>query len=188
MKGCRPMTDVEISSVFNQLGNKRDKSLFLLGCKSGLRISELLSLKVGDVLEYGIVGNYVTVAKCNTKGKAESKTLPLSKSAKETLQDYLNDFGVLDHRAPLFKSFQSQEPITRQQAHRILKGAFKSLKMQGKLATHSLRKTFAHKVHIALGEKIERTKVALCHKSLSSTSHYIQVDREEVENAILGLG
>jgi len=90
MKGCRSLTDEEIQSVFNQLQGPRNKMLFVLGVKLGLRVSELLSLKLQDVLEHGQVGKFVTVAKKNTKGKLESKTLPLTESAREAIQTYIN--------------------------------------------------------------------------------------------------
>lgn len=188
MRGCRGLTDKEIDNVFNTLTNKRDRALWILGIKSGLRISELLSLKIGDVFEHGAIGNSVTVKKCNTKGKVESKTLPLTNSAKNAIQDLLNNTGTDNLDLPLFKSSQRDHAISRMQAHRILRSAFKELKMTGRLGTHAMRKSFAHRVHKAMGGRIEMTQVALAHKSLSSTASYIQVDRDEVEDAIMGLG
>jgi len=188
MKGCRSLTDKEIENVFNELKTLRDKALFVLGVKSGLRISELLSLNIKDVVEYGVVGSQVTVAKRNTKGKAESKTLPLTVSAKEALQKYLDSIGTLDLNEPLFKSTKANKRIGRMQAHRILKDAFTALELKGNCSSHSLRKSYAHRVHKALGNDILKTQVALSHKSLSSTAQYLQVDRAEVEDAIRGLG
>ena len=188
MKGCRNLSDKEIDSVFNALSNPRDKALWVLGVKTGLRISELLSLKVEDVIEHGVIANFVTVRKSNTKGKLESKTLPLTASAKAALNDLVNLVGFDRPQLPLFKSSQSDEAITRMQAHRILKTVYLKLRLSGKCATHTMRKSFAHRVHKVMGEKIEKTQVALGHKSLSSTSNYIQVNRDEVEQAIMGLG
>jgi integrase len=51
MKGCRSQTDEELMVVSQSFGGTyaaRDKALFLLGIKSGFRISELLSLTVGN--------------------------------------------------------------------------------------------------------------------------------------------
>jgi site-specific recombinase XerD len=186
MKGTRPLTDEEIESVYSTLESKRDRALWILGCKTGLRVSELLSLKVSDVLEHGQIGVQVTVAKKNTKGKIESKTLPLTETVKKVLSEYLD--GEKDPSRPLFKSTKSNRAITRMQAHRILKGAFNALKLSGKVATHSMRKSYARKVHVALGNDILKTQIALCHKSLSSTSSYLQVDKEEVVKAILSQG
>jgi integrase/recombinase XerD len=188
MKGARPFTDEEITNVFNELKNDRDRTLFMVGIRTGLRIGELLSLKIGDVLEHGVVGSQVTVQKKNTKGKRESKTLPLSDSTKTVLQSYLSTLKNPDPQDPLFKSSQSKRAITRIRAHQIFGVAFDALKMEGNLSSHSCRKTFAHKVHKALGGRIEKTMAALCHKSLNSTVQYLEIDREEVKQAILGLG
>src|SRR5687767_8066268 len=52
MKGCRALTEAEVALVQRSFGGTyaaRDKALFLLGVKSGFRISELLSLRVADV-------------------------------------------------------------------------------------------------------------------------------------------
>jgi site-specific recombinase XerD len=188
MKGARPLTDQEIQGVLNDLKTLRDKALLILGCKTGLRISEMLSLTWGDVMEHGSIGDYVTVQKKNTKGKIESKTLPLGPTIKEALRTYHESIRPIDLTQPLFKSTQSNKSITRAQAHNVLKDAFRSQKLTGNCSTHSCRKSYAQRIHKALGEKIEMTQVALCHRSLSSTQSYISVDREAVEKAIVGLG
>jgi integrase len=56
MKGCRPLTDTEITEVLQSFAGRyalRDKALFVLGLLSGFRISELLSLRVQDVYRHG---------------------------------------------------------------------------------------------------------------------------------------
>jgi integrase len=52
MKGCRPLSEAEVTLLRQSFGGRyarRDQALFLVGVKSGFRISELLSLRVGDV-------------------------------------------------------------------------------------------------------------------------------------------
>jgi integrase/recombinase XerD len=188
MKGCRSLTDQEIMDVYNTLKSLRDKAFFWLGVKCGLRISEILSLQIKDIMEYGEVGSQVKVRKNNTKGKIESRTLPLTSSARQILKEYLDSIWKMNPENMLFKSEQSDKAITVRQANRILKEAFNQLKLQGNCSSHSLRKSYAHRVHKALGEKIEKTQIAMGHKSLSSTVSYIQVNREEVDQAILGMG
>jgi site-specific recombinase XerD len=188
MKGCRNLTDEEIVNVYNELSTPRDKNMFLVGVLTGLRISELLSLRVKDVYENGRMSEWITVARKNTKGKIESKTLPMVDEARNSLEKFISSMENPKPTDPLFKSTQGDKAISRVMAHKILKKAFTSLKMTGKLSTHSCRKSFAQRIHKELGNRIERTQVALCHKSLSSTVSYIQVDREEVENGIRNVG
>jgi integrase len=52
MIGARPLTNGEIANVLNAFTGAyaaRDRALFVLGLKSGFRISEMLSLRVSDV-------------------------------------------------------------------------------------------------------------------------------------------
>jgi integrase len=70
MKGCRPLDDQEIALVSRSFGGTyaaRDRALFMLGIKTGFRIAELLSLRVGDVWQHARVVDQVTVQRAHTK-------------------------------------------------------------------------------------------------------------------------
>ena len=88
MKGCRPLTDAEVALVLTSFGGcyaLRDKALFLLGLKSGFRISELLSLRLADVLHHGQLVDRVTVTRRHMKKKVEGRTVILHPEAKAVL-------------------------------------------------------------------------------------------------------
>ena len=56
MKGTRPLDNDEIgrvSAAFTGTFEVRNRSLFMLGVSTGGRISELLSLRIGDVYQNG---------------------------------------------------------------------------------------------------------------------------------------
>jgi integrase len=92
MKGCRPLTEEEVLLAQRSFGGvyaARDKALFLLGVKSGFRISELLSLRVGDVSQHGRLVDRVTVPRRAMKGKQESRTVLLHPDAKAALAAWL---------------------------------------------------------------------------------------------------
>jgi len=58
MQGCRPLTDDEVqlmSRSFSGTFAKRNKALFVVGYRTGFRISELFSLTVGDVLQHELI-------------------------------------------------------------------------------------------------------------------------------------
>ena len=59
--------------------------------------------------------------------------------------------------------------------------------MSGPLGTHSLRKTFAMRMHAQLGNDLQKTRVALGQKDLRSTIHYLPVDQAEIDRAVLSL-
>jgi len=63
----------------------RDKALFLLGVKSGFRISELLSLRLGDVAQHRRLVDRVIVQRQHVKNKQEGRTVLLHPEAKAAL-------------------------------------------------------------------------------------------------------
>ena len=79
--------------------------------------------------------------------------------------------------------------MNRQTAHEMLKKAFLDAGLNGKLATHSLRKSFAQRVYEESGD-IYLVQELLGHRNVSTTQKYIGVNyataRETVEAMALG--
>ncbi len=173
----RSLTDSEINSIIAHMDSKRDIALFQLGIRTGYRISELLSLRIYDVYTNGIVNDSVTVKRANMKGKTVSRTVPLHDKAKHALNEYITADMLKDQR--LFN-------IGRVHAWRILKQATNQLGIKGKVSTHSMRKSFAMGIYERTNKDIVDTQKALGHASLASTSHYLDVNRDTVDAAILG--
>ena len=60
--------------------------------------------------------------------------------------------------------------MNRQTAHEMLKQAFTAAGLNGKLATHSLRKSFAQRVYEQSGD-IYMVQELLCHRNMSMTQN-----------------
>ena len=190
MRGCRPLTDEEITLMKGSFSGKyaeRDRALFMLGCYSGFRVSELLSLKVGDVVEYGGIVSQVTVQRRNMKGSGSGRSVALNPKAREALMRWLVELGEVSCSAPLFPSRKGDRPISRVQAHRILKEAAAVNQIGGKVSTHSMRKSFAQRVHKAVDGDLMKTQRALGHKSINSTVQYLSFDQQDVDDAVLAI-
>jgi integrase len=189
MKGCRPLTDDEVASVLARIRSARDRALFLVGVRTGFRISELLSLTVADVYQNGKLTDRISVARRNMKKKREGRTVALHPEAREALRKWVKRLRARGHKAPETFVFRSREggnsPITRKSAWRMLKAAYAAAGLTGKLGTHTMRKTFAKRVHKALGNDLLKTQKALGHASVESTVSYLDVDGGEIEDAIL---
>jgi integrase len=65
--------------------NLRDYCLFTLGINSGLRVSDLLKLKVVDVINRGIIKERIYIREMKTK---KVKDFPISEAAKKALSDH----------------------------------------------------------------------------------------------------
>ena len=194
MKGTRPLTQPEIEAVlksFKGTYRSRDRALFLLGLTSGLRISELLSVRIGDILEYGAVVERLSVRRRSTKGRREGRTVLLHPRAKEAMAAWLRVLegaGRLDEGDFLFQSRKGQNrPVSRVHAWRVLRRAYAENELPGKLGTHSMRKTFAARIYDALGGDLVKTQRALGHQCVNSTAQYLSFKEEEIDQAILAM-
>lgn len=192
MKGCRPFTTDEVAIMSLSFGGQyavRDKALFLLGIKSGFRISELLSLKVGDLMQAGRMVDKVSVRRSNMKKKTEGRTIFLHPEAKTALQvwlDQLREDGYMSADDYVFQSRKgANKPISRIQAWRILNEAAEANELTGKIGTHSMRKTFADRVYDALDRDLLKTQKALGHRNINSTVQYLGFREEDIDEAIL---
>jgi integrase len=122
MRGCRPLDEQEVQNVASSFGGRfalRDRALFLLGVKPGFRISELLSLRVGDVVRNGKLVELVTVSRRHMKKKLEGRTVILNAAARDALAlwiaDLQEDGAIRD--TPVFRSRKGDDrPIDRKHA------------------------------------------------------------------------
>lgn len=92
---------------------------------------------------------------------------------------------------PLFPSRQreldgTERPVARSQAHDLIKAVFAQAGIadDGRLGTHSLRKTFAKNAYLNGGRDIMLLKRALGHADVSATQRYLEVEEDAVMAAI----
>ena len=78
----------------------------------------------------------------------------------------------------LFKSKKDSQPITRQQAYRIINSAAKEVGVPGKIGTHTLRKTFGYHAY-RKGIAISILMGIYRHNTPSETLRYIGIDYNE---------
>jgi integrase len=192
MKGCRPLTDQEAEAIMESFGGAyaaRDRAIFALGRYTGERISAILQLKVGDVVQAGRLTDSIIYRRATRKGKTESRTVPLHPKAKKALTTWINQLVkgmILTADDYVFRSRKGiNRPVGRVQYHKIMKEAVAINELTGKIATHSMRKTFADHVYKALGKDIFRLQKAMGHKNINSTVQYLSFNEADIEKAIL---
>ena len=73
--------------------------------------------------------------------------------------------------------------MSRRAAHNVLKTAFETTGLNGKLASHSLRKFFAQRLYDRTGD-IYAVQEMLGHKNIATTQKYLVVNYQNVRDAL----
>jgi site-specific recombinase XerD len=190
MTGSRPLNELEIQAILQAFYGKyeiRNRTLFLLGLNTGARISELLSLDVGDVWRFKRPVDIIYLQKRHTKGKLVGRQITIKSGAQQAIFELIQwkrqNKESLAKDAPFFVSRQGGR-LKRKQAHNIFSDAFKACELPGQVTTHSLRKTFANHVLRASGGNIKVLQELLGHQHLSTTEAYLSFDLDELRAAV----
>jgi integrase len=194
MKGCRPLTRNEVKSLIKSASNLRDTALITLGFCTGYRISELLSLKLCDIVDVkGRIYDFVSVKAENTKTKI-GRTVRLNSDAIKILSKLVTErlkTGALLSE-PLFISRKTGggelRAISRVQAWRVIQMLCELADVVSKgVGTHSLRKTFAARIYEAVKGELGKVQIALGHANISSTISYLSFNQGDIDAAIMSI-
>lgn len=177
MKGCKKLSKEEILMIKENL-TQRDRCVFAIGIRAGFRIGEILSLRVCDVTDSeNRIKQEIYLKKKATKGKLEGRVVPMHPEVVSELLNYIpkEKYGSIE---PLFQ-------LNKSTYWRSLKRACKLAGLpDDRISSHAARKTFAQSVYDITNGNIYKIQKAMGHKSINSTSQYIDVDMDEVWNAI----
>lgn len=198
MRGCRPLDMSEVARALDKLRGSRlamrDRCMLLFGMNTGFRISELLSLRVGDVVQDGRVLERVLVERKNMKGKRSSRDVDINDAARAALRAWLPVLYDWRDNGPDLYLFQSTRGgrLTRRQAGRIMERLAKDLGLPPKVATHSMRKTFGACVYQysldnwrpGLELPVRVAMKALGHSHVETTERYLGLDVKLVGEAV----
>ena len=150
-----------------------------MGINNGLRISDLLKLKVGDVRDIK-PGQTLKVKETKT---GKMNILMINKSVHKVLKQYLDEVKPSDEDY-LFQSRNcNNKPLTRETVNKMIKEWTKSLK--GNYGTHTLRKTFGYIQRTKYGVSFEVLCKRYGHSSPAITMRYLGIDDREVKGILL---
>ncbi|PFG13054.1 site-specific integrase [Bacillus sp. es.036] len=175
MNFVQPIRDPEVIRAIKRYlkeKNERDYMMFILGINSGLRISDILPLRVSDAKR-----PYFSMREKKT---GKQKRLDMTPVLKKELKIYVED--KKDHEF-LFKSREGiNKPIGRSMAYKILRDAAEHVRIT-EIGTHTLRKTFGYHFYqqtkdVAILQKIFN------HTSPSLTLRYIGIEQDGIDKAI----
>ncbi|MBA7528977.1 Tyrosine recombinase XerC [subsurface metagenome] len=167
--------------------NKRDYLLFVFGINSGLRIGDLLSLKLGDVKDSQ--GNLKDDLDVREQKTGKTRKVFFNKQIKEALGYYLEKTDIFDLDRYLFTNEKSKKnrPITRVRAYQLINEWCREVGIKHKVGGHTLRKTFGYHLR-KQGIGIEQISSLLNHQNIKVTFRYIGISQDEDRAVIKGFG
>ena len=165
------LTRDEIKSLFNSASSKKSLLIMRLIYSTGLRVSECVNLKIGDLeLDEGI--GWVR------RGKgAKDRAIFFSKLLIDELKKYIQTLA--ESEIYLFPSRDGWHLSTRN-IQKIIKLAAKKAKIPKKVTAHKLRHSFATH-NLDKGVDIRIIQELLGHSDLSTTQIYTHVSKEQLK-------
>lgn len=161
-------------------GKPRDLCLFVLGINNGLRISDLLSLKVKDVKRLK-PGDSLEIKESKT-GKAN--VLMINKSSYKAIKRHLEASGATDFDY-LFRSNKTKRALTKYAANHMIKKWCRLIRLEGNFGAHSLRKTFGYHQRTRFGVGFDILTRRFNHSCPSITMRYLGIEDKEVNQILL---
>lgn len=168
------LLDLSASSRLSHPAIMRDHVMFELLYSSGLRVTELISLKLEDInLEAGFL-------RVLGKGSKE-RIVPLHLRASERVKKYISRqrLEILgEKRSPYLFITQRGGPMTRQRCWQTIKGLGKTLGLE--LSPHTMRHSFATHL-LEGGADLRSLQKMLGHADISTTQIYTKVTADRLK-------
>lgn len=170
------LLDIKLNNDFDY----RNKAILELMYGSGLRVSEVISLKSNNL---NIENKYV---RCMGKGKKE-RIVPIGEISFKYLVEYLNN-----HRTGLLKTDQNDyiflnnhgKPMSRQGILLMIKKQAQEKYIKKNITPHTLRHTFATHL-LNNGADLRIIQELLGHSDISTTGIYTHINNEELKEVYL---
>lgn len=154
---------------------KRNAAMLELIYAAGLRVSELVTLKLLDV---NLEACFVRVL---GKGSKE-RVVPIGICAKEKIDDYITvarPLQLKNQTSPYLFIARAGKPMTRQGFWKLLKQYARQAGIQKKITPHSLRHSFASHL-LEGGADLRSVQIMLGHVDISTTQIYTHIAREHL--------
>ena len=144
----------------------RDKAMLELLYATGMRVSELVNLKLEDV---NLTLGYIV---CRDNGK--DRVIPIENAAKNALEKYINNYrdGLCQGSDYLFTNLQGT-PMTRQGFWKLIKAYAKKAGINKDITPHMIRHSFASHL-VTNGADLKAVQEMLGHSDISTTQIYLK--------------
>ncbi|MBQ9973212.1 MAG: site-specific tyrosine recombinase XerD [Firmicutes bacterium] len=181
-KGIEYLTIEEIDNLLSlpddSLKGKRDRAILEVLYATGIRVSELVNVKVSDV---NIRMGFVSL----TGESSKARIVPLGRPARAALEEYIYDVrkGLVrdgEDDDSLFVNYHGKK-LTRQGLWKIIKEYARKAGIENKITPQTLRHSFA--VHMVQnGADLKSLQELLGHEDISATQIYLSVTKNRIKD------
>lgn len=183
MKYVEPIRNKKVLQEFIRYfeqHSQRDYVMFMSGLHLGLRISDILPLRVRD-----IEGPYLMIEEQKT---GKYKRILITPQLRKIYDDYTVDMKRTDLLFPSRKHNKNgkPKPIDRTTAYKILKKAADELDYYEPFGTHSLRKTFGYTFYQKYKD-VAALQELFNHDDQAITLRYIGASQNDLDNKMAHL-
>jgi integrase/recombinase XerD len=185
MAQAKTLTPAELDQVLNYIASRkfplRNRVMLLTGYWSGMRVGEIASLCIGDVMNAdGTVKAEVRLAAKQTKGN-QPRTVFFPKKLRDELQNYLNLRQPVKCTDPLFIT-AGRKAFTANVMTQHFYWLFQKAGIAG-ASSHTMRRTFiTNLANKGIGVRVLASLAG--HKSIAVTQKYIDVNDDMKRNAV----
>ncbi|HSN60263.1 MAG TPA: tyrosine-type recombinase/integrase [Ferruginibacter sp.] len=170
------LNEEEIRNLFNALSNKKHKAMLFTAYSAGLRVSEIVNLKIAH-----IDSKRMQVFIERGKGKKD-RYVNLSPVLLDILRNYIKAYKPTP-RIYLFESEQSLQAYPIRTVQQIFTNAKQKAGIKKDVGVHSLRHSFATHL-LDKGTDIKYIKDLLGHFDIRTTERYLHVTKQQLVNII----
>lgn len=151
----------------------RDKAMLELLYATGMRVSELISLKLEDV---NLTMNYILCRDAN-----KERVIPIENAAKSALEHYIKGAreSMCEGSAYLFTNMKGQ-PMTRQGFWKLIKSYAKKAGIDKDITPHMIRHSFASHL-VSNGADLKAVQEMLGHSDISTTQIYLKSRQSRIK-------
>ena len=175
------LTSKEVELLLEQpknidLKGIRDKAMLEFAYATGMRVTEIISLNIGDV---NLEQSYVS---CNSGNK--KRNIPLGTISLKALKDYIEKARPIlikdENITALFVNINGKR-LTRQGFWKIVKFYKEQAHISKEITPHVLRHSFATHL-LQNGADLKAIQTMLGHSDISSTQVYMQFQNENLKD------
>jgi integrase/recombinase XerD len=170
------LNEVELRKLFNALENRKHKAMLFTAYSAGLRVSEIINLKLSD-----IDSQRMQILVERAKGKKD-RYVNLSPLLLDILRQYIKEYTPRPKHY-LFESAQTFLKYPARTVQQIFMNAKRKAGISKEVGIHSLRHSFATHL-LDKGTDIRYIKELLGHFDIKTTERYLHVSKQQLVNIV----